>query len=118
MQHFISTDIKLAILILSLGVDTLTVAIGLGISGIGKKNRLRVGTSFALFEGIMPLFGFLIGHLIGGLLGDITSILGIIVLLGIGAWIMKESLSKEDKKLEIDTWSGLLLPSLSLSLDA
>jgi putative Mn2+ efflux pump MntP len=117
MPQIIFTDIKLAILILSLGVDTFTVAIGLGISGIGRKNRIRVGTSFALFEGIMPLLGFLLGHVLGGILGDVASIFGIIVLFGIGAWIIKESHSKKDEKLEIDTWRGLLLTSLSVSLD-
>ena len=118
MQHFLTTEVKLAVLILSLGVDTLTVAVGLGISGIGKGNRLRVGTSFALFEGGMPLIGFLLGRAIGGLLGSITSVLGIIILFGVGAWILKEALSKEkENNLAIDTWKGLLITSLSVSMD-
>ena len=117
MPHFSSTDIKLALLILSLGVDTFAVAIGLGMSGIGKKSRIRVGTSFALFEGMMPLFGFLFGKIIGGILGDIGSIFGIVGLFAIGVWIIIESRSKADKKFEIDTWRGLLLTSLSVSLD-
>ena len=117
MLSFISIDLKLALLILSLGVDTFTVAIGLGISGVGQKNRLRVGTSFAMFEGVMPILGFLFGKVIGGIFGDVTSVFGIAILFGVGAWIIKESLSKENKKLEIDTWAGLLLTSFSVSLD-
>jgi manganese efflux pump family protein len=110
-------NLKFALLILSLGVDTFAVAIGLGVSGAGQKNRLRTGLSFAMFEGIMPILGFLFGKAIHGILGDIASIFGIVALFIVGTWIMKESLSNENKKLEIDSWTGLLLTSFSVSLD-
>lgn len=118
MPHFLSTEVKLALLILSLGIDSLTVAIGLGISGVGKKNKLRVGSSFALFEGGMPLVGFFLGHILTHALGEITSILGIIVLFGIGVWIIIESFRDgKESKPAINTWNGLLLTSLTVSLD-
>lgn len=116
--HFLSTDLKVAVLVLSLGIDTLAVAIGLGISGIGRKNRLRVGTSFALFEGIMPLIGFFLGHLVNGLLGEATSFLGIIFLFGIGVWILTKARSPDKTDdLNIQSWQGLLFTSFSVSLD-
>lgn len=118
MSPDLSTGFKLAALVLSLGVDTATVAVSLGIAGIGRRNRVRVGASFALFEGAMPLVGFLAGRLIGGVMGDISSWVGILVLFGVGAYMAAESLSDRDEAiLNIDTWSGLLLTSLSVSLD-
>ena len=114
----ISADLKLAVLVLSLGLDTLTVAVGLGISGIGRRERLRVGTTFALFEGGMPLVGFLLGHVISGALGDLASLLGILVLFGVGAWMVYEALSgEEDADLTVEGWRSLLLTSFSVSMD-
>jgi manganese efflux pump family protein len=117
MHHFLTSEIKLALFVLSLGIDTFTVAVGLGISGIGRKNRLRVGVSFALFEGLMPLIGFLLGHAVSNLFGNIASVLGILILFGIGVWMIKEAFSREDKKLKIDTRKGLVFTSLSVSMD-
>jgi manganese efflux pump family protein len=118
MSPDLSTGVKLAVLVLSLGLDTVTVAVSLGIAGIGRRNRVRIGASFALFEGGMPLGGFLAGRLISGAVGDIASWAGVLVLLGVGVYMVYESLSDQDEAiLNIDTWRGLLLTSLSVSMD-
>ena len=65
----------------------------------------------------MPLVGFLLGHAVSNLLGDIASLVGILILFGVGVWIIRESFGKKDKKLEINTRKGLLLTSLSVSMD-
>lgn len=117
MHQFFSTEAKLVLFVLSLGIDTFAVAIGLGISGIGRKNRLRVGISFALFEGLMPLIGFFIGRSVSTGLGEIASTIGIVILFGVGIWMIKESFDKDEKKLEIDTLKGLMLTSVSVSMD-
>lgn len=115
MYHFF--NIKLILFVLSLSIDTAIVSIGLGISGIGKKYYLRLGISFAVFEGLMPLIGFLAGNLVSGILGSITSYLGIILLFGMSIWMFKESFKDNDKKLHIHTWKGLMLTSLAVSMD-
>ncbi len=118
MSHDLGNDFKLIVLVLSLGLDTFTVAVSLGIAGIGRSNRIRVGSSFALFEGGMPLIGFIAGRLISGAVGDIASWAGIIVLFGVGVYMVYEAVSGEDEaNFSIDTWRGLLLTSLSVSLD-
>jgi putative Mn2+ efflux pump MntP len=118
MSRDLSNDFKLAILVLSLGLDTLAVAVSLGIAGIGRRNRVRVGLSFALFEGGMPLIGFVAGRLISGAIGDIAAWLGIIVLLAVGVYMVYESVSGEvEANFNIDTWRGLVLISLSVSMD-
>ena len=118
MPHDLSTNLKLAVLVLSLGLDTLTVAVSLGIAGIGRSNRVRVGVSFALFEGGMPLVGFLFGRIINGVVGDIAAWVGIIVLFAVGTYMVFEFITGEvEPNFTIDTWRGLLLTSLSVSLD-
>lgn len=118
MPHDLGTTLKLAALVLSLGLDTLTVAVALGIGGIGRRSRVRAGISFALFEGAMPLAGLLLGRVVSGAVGDAASILGIAVLFGVGLWMVYETLSgKEEADLDVEHWRGLLLTSLSISLD-
>lgn len=118
MPHDVTTILELGLLLLSLGFDTLTVAVALGISGIGGRQRLRVGTSFALFEGSMPLVGFAAGRVAGGGLGTLASDLGIVILLGVGAWMVYESLSdEEERRIEVGNWWALILTSISVSLD-
>ncbi|MGI8968356.1 MAG: manganese efflux pump MntP [Chloroflexota bacterium] len=118
MSRNVTTDLKLIVLVLSLGLDTLVVAVALGISGLGRLNRLRVGVSFALFEGGMPVIGFFVGRAASGVLGDIASFAGAAVLFGVGVYIVYESLSgREDADFAIESWRGLLLTSLSVSLD-
>ncbi|MGI8824972.1 MAG: manganese efflux pump MntP [Chloroflexota bacterium] len=103
---------------LSLGLDTLTVAVGLGISGAGRPNRVRIGASFALFEGGMPLVGFFVGKAASSAAGDIASLAGIAVLFAVGGWMIYESVSgEEDAAFDIDSLRGLILTSLSVSMD-
>lgn len=125
MPRDLATAVKLALLVLSLGMDTLAVAVALGISGMGKRNRLRVGAGFALFEGGMPLVGFAAGRLVSGALGEVASITGIVILFAVGAWMIHEGFaeaetdSQESASLSrsIESWWGLVLTSLSVSLD-
>lgn len=118
MPHDAGNSLKLAILVLSLGLDTLTVAIGLGISGTDQRNRLRVGATFALFEGGMPLAGFLLGKIASSAAGDVASLAGIIVLFGVGAWMVYEALAGDaESEFDIEGLRGLLLTALSVSLD-
>lgn len=115
----LDTGIKLALLVLSLGLDTFAVAVALGISGIGRRSRLRVGLSFALFEGLMPLVGFFLGAAVSHAEAKIATIAGIVVLFGVGAWMIWESLSDEDDDREtaVESFGGLVLTSLSVSMD-
>jgi putative Mn2+ efflux pump MntP len=113
-----ATGVKLALLVFSLGLDTLAVAVALGMSGIGRQNRLRAATSFALFEGVMPLAGFFIGRGASGAAGDVASIAGIVVLFGVGAWTIQESLRGDDEREPaVESIGGLILTSLSVSMD-
>jgi manganese efflux pump family protein len=112
------TAVKLALLVLSLGLDTFAVAVALGISGIGGRTRLRAAAGFALFEGLMPLVGFFLGTAISGVEAEIAAVAGIVVLFGVGAWMIWESISgEEDREPAVETLGGLVLTSLSVSMD-
>jgi putative Mn2+ efflux pump MntP len=68
----------------SVGLSNFAGAIGIGISGIDARTRVRVGIAFGLFEGLMPVIGLLLGSAVAGYLGHLARYVGggILVLTG------------------------------------
>src|ERR1700738_1244270 len=54
---------------LSVGLSNFAGAIGIGLSGIDTRTRIRVGLAFGFFEALMPLIGLLIGQPAAGFIG-------------------------------------------------
>lgn len=110
------------IIFVSLGLDTLAVSLGLGLSGLPRNRWLRVGLTFALFEGLMPVVGLLVGHRLGSALGEIASYAAAGILIAIGLLTIKEARS-EDPPAPIgglpprEEQRPLLLTGLSVGLD-
>jgi putative Mn2+ efflux pump MntP len=86
------------VIFLSLGLDTLAVAIGLGLGGLGRRRLLQVGLSFAAAEGIMPLAGFVAGKSIAQAVGDAGSYIAIVVLLFLGAYTIRGAMQEEERE--------------------
>jgi putative Mn2+ efflux pump MntP len=106
-----------AFLFLSLGLDTLAVSVSLGLSGLERRQQLRVGVSFALAEGVMPLVGFVLGSAVAQTVGDVASFAGIFVLLALGIYTIREAIHEESPNYTVDSVWRLTLLALSVSLD-
>lgn len=116
--------IATAIIFVSLGLDTLAVALGLGLSGLPRDRWLRVGLTFAVFEGLMPVVGLLIGQGLGAALGAIATYVAAGILVVIGGLEIKEAILDNDDDDAVSDLSPaaekkrpLLLTGLSVSLD-
>ncbi len=113
--------IAVAILLVSLGLDTFAVALGLGLSGLPQSQWRRVGLTFALFEGLMPVIGLLIGHRLQGAIGGWAGYIAAVLLILVGLLAIKEALSEEEEEEEKKPLAiegkQLLLTGLSVSLD-
>jgi manganese efflux pump family protein len=105
------------VIFLSLGVDTLAVAIGLGLSGLSRRRRLQVGLSFAAAEGIMPLAGFVAGKSIAQAVGDAAPYIAIVVLLLLGAYTIRDGMQEQEREYRFHSPMQLLVLCLSVSLD-
>lgn len=116
--HGLITGLKLGGLVLSLGLDTLAVSVGLGTAQVQGRERWRATLTFAVFEATMPLVGLLLGARISSAVGGMAAILGLVALLAIGAWMVGESLAREEHVASrVSSWGGLLLAAISVSLD-
>ncbi|MGH2442601.1 MAG: manganese efflux pump MntP family protein [Chloroflexota bacterium] len=111
------TSIATIILFLSLGLDTLGVAIGLGLTGLGGRERVRFALAFALAEGIMPLIGFVAGQGIARVAGNIAAYIAIAALFAIGVYTLWESFGEGEREFNAETPWKLLLLAISVSLD-
>jgi len=80
--------LRLIALILPLGLDTFAVAAAVGVAGLDHRERLRVSLLFALFEGTMPLVGFLIGAGVGAAIGGSADYIAGVLLIALGAYML------------------------------
>jgi putative Mn2+ efflux pump MntP len=97
----------------------LALSVAIGIKEPPWPQRLRLGFAFSTAEILMQIVGLFLGAGLGHIVGAIAAWIGLIVLAGIGAWILREGFSPEtDREFNVDTTGGLLLASLSISLDS
>jgi putative Mn2+ efflux pump MntP len=113
----LGSALQTAVLILSLGLDTFAVAVGLGLSGLSARQRFRFGVAFASAEGVMPVVGFLLGKALAAAFGAVASYLAIAVLFGVGLYAIWEAFHEEEREYDDTGFIRLVLLALSVSLD-
>jgi manganese efflux pump family protein len=82
----------LVLLAVSLGLSNFAAAVGIGVSGIDVRTRLRVGVIFGLFETGMPILGLLLGHSLATTLGRAASWIGAALLIATGGYTVIQAL--------------------------
>src|SRR5258708_27873769 len=100
---------------ISVGLSNFAGAIGIGLSGISARTRLRVGIAFGLFEALMPIAGLLLGQAVAGYLGHIAKYVGSAILVLVGAytiWQGRRVTSEEPQpqRTEIETHRLIITP--------
>jgi putative Mn2+ efflux pump MntP len=110
---------------ISVGLSNFAGAIGIGISGIDTRTRIRVGLAFGLFEGLMPVIGLLLGASVAGYLGQEARYIGGAILVLTGAytiWQGRRTGKLEQQSGTVIAVGGLrthqlLITALALSID-
>ena len=115
--------LKLIAVIVPLGLDTLGVAVALGIAGLPAQRRTQVALLFAAFEAAMPLIGVALGAPLGRTVGSAADYVAAGLLVALGTYMIREGTDDhgdEGKRLLSMTQRGLysaLALGLSVSLD-
>lgn len=112
--------LKIFVVALSLGLDVFAVGIGVGMRGVPRAVKFRIGAAFASAEVVMNLIGVGLGRLAGSLLGSVAGYIGFAALIGVGAYMVLEAVRESEEKtpLDMSRGFGLLIASLSISLDS
>ncbi|HTV91653.1 MAG TPA: manganese efflux pump [Verrucomicrobiae bacterium] len=104
---------------LAIGLDVLALSVAIGIKEPPWPQRIRLGLAFATAEILMQIVGLALGTGLGRIAGAIAGWIGLVVLAGIGVWILREGFAPdEEHAFNVQSLGGLLLASLSISLDS
>src|ERR671917_926831 len=108
--------ISLLIFGVVLSLDNFRLSIALGTFKLNWRRALRIAVVFGVWDGLSPLVGLLIGRYFGQEIGPVADIVGPIVLLVYGLYLVIRSLQTESPE-DLDERMALFGIPLSLSLD-
>jgi putative Mn2+ efflux pump MntP len=109
---------RVALIAVSLALDVFAVGIGVGVRGTPPGGKWRIALAFASAEVAMNLAGAALGALVGKALGEVAGYLGFAALVGIGIYIIYETVREVEQHFDLSRGRGLFLASLSISLDS
>ena|SRR5271165_1193805 len=109
---------RVALVAVSLGLDVFAVCVGVGMGNLSRPARVRIGLAFATAEVTMTLIGVGLGSLAGRVLGQVAGYLGFAALVGVGIYVLIESIKESETGFDLSHGWGLLVGSLSISLDS
>lgn len=114
-------NLELLIVAVALGCDALSVAVGVGASGVTGRRIFRLSWHFGLFQFFMPLIGLAMGQMSAAVLGRAGHWLAAGCLGLIGLNMARQALRTPGEKIEgKDPTRGwtLVMLSFSTSVDA
>ena len=113
--------VEIVLLAVSLSMDAFAVALckGLAIKKINFKSCAIVGLWFGAFQGLMPLIGYLLGSTFADKITSIDHWIAFILLALIGGNMIKESLEKDEEKVNDSLgFKAMLVMAIATSIDA
>ena len=87
--------LALVLVAVSLGLSNFAAAVGIGVSGIDARTRLRVGVVFGLFETGMPIVGLLLGRSLATTLGHAAHWIGAALLIATGGYAVIQAMRSQ-----------------------
>jgi putative Mn2+ efflux pump MntP len=106
---------------ISVGLSNFAGAIGIGLSGINARTRIRVGVAFGFFEALMPVLGLLLGQAVAGFFGVYGKYFAGAILILTGAYTIiqarmtaVEQGTRMPRSLRLQS---LMITALALSID-
>jgi manganese efflux pump family protein len=110
---------KVIAIAIAVGFDVLAVSVGVGVTGLAWDASVRVGAAFAGSEILMQAVGYGLGTGAGRMIGEVASYAGFGLLALVGAFMLHSAISAdEERKFDATRGAGLVLTSLSISLDS
>jgi putative Mn2+ efflux pump MntP len=112
--------VSLLLVSVSVGLSNFAGAIGIGLSGINARTRIRVGIAFGFFEALMPLIGLILGEAVAGYIGHHLAGYvagGILILTGAYAIYQGRQVKSAERAPRSLQTHRLIITALALSID-
>ncbi|MBI5044419.1 MAG: manganese efflux pump [Candidatus Levybacteria bacterium] len=117
-----SSFVQVLIISISLALDAVSVSIAEGIEVKEEKikHALRVALAFGGAQAIMPLIGWVVGSSIKSVVALYAPWIAMLLLVGIGVFMLKEAASTRKKKgkKRVLSHKTLFLLAIATSIDA
>lgn len=110
--------VSLIFMATALGMDAFSVSLGMGMQKLRLKRIAIIGLVIGLFHMIMPFLGILLGNLISSKIGNLTTLFGGLLLVGIGAQMFFSAFQEEESNVFKPIGIGLILFAITVSLDS
>lgn len=113
--------IEILLIGISLAADAFAVAVckGLSLKKFDIKKGFIVGIYFGIFQGLMPIIGYLLGTTFKDLITSIDHWIAFVLLGTIGTNMIREALSKDEEPCNDKVDFKTMLPlSIATSIDA
>lgn len=113
--------VALLLVAASLGLSNFAASVGIGVSGVDGRTRLRVGLVFGAFETLMPVIGLLLGRELAAMLGRAAHWIGAGLLIATGVYTLVQAIRNAGGDAEAAPAGlpvgRLLVTGLALSID-
>jgi putative Mn2+ efflux pump MntP len=110
---------KVVAVALAVGLDVFAISLGVGVAGLAYDASLRVGLAFTSSEIAMQVIGYGLGTAACQMLGEIAAYAGFALLASIGLLMIRKSFRhSSEAKFDATRGTGLIIASLSISLDS
>ncbi|SHG89728.1 manganese efflux pump MntP [Ornithinibacillus halophilus] len=110
--------VSLLFMAIALGMDAFSVSLGIGMQKIRLKRIAFIGIVIGIFHVIMPFIGIVLGQAISSSIGSLTTLLGGLLLVGIGSQMVFSAFNHEVPQVIKTTGIGLLFFAISVSIDS
>lgn len=112
---------ELFVIALGLSMDAFAVSIckGLSVKRCSIKHMLICGLYFGIFQGIMPLIGYILGAQFESLISAVAPYIAFALLCFIGLNMIREAMSEEEDTCNDDFSTKTMVPlAIATSIDA
>ncbi|MFD3446692.1 manganese efflux pump MntP family protein [Microbacteriaceae bacterium 4G12] len=110
--------LTLVLMAFALGLDAFSVSLGMGMIQLRLRQVFYIGMTIGIFHIMMPLLGIIIGRFLTEKLGSLATLLGGILLIGLGFHIVYSTLFGEKESRIAPVGLGLILFAFSVSIDS
>ncbi|WP_096440829.1 manganese efflux pump MntP family protein [Alteribacter populi] len=102
----------------ALSMDAFSISVGIGMIGLRVRQIAFIGIAVGFFHVAMPLVGMVLGKIVSQYIGIFAYVFGAAVLVILGLQMIYSSFSQNRKSLLKPVGWGLILFSVSVSIDS